>query len=123
MIKIEVDESYAFDFLSILQIKYEKTNKKELLQQIDSLIELIEQQIGDKLTKLILNSDEYDQVKKANSDTFDLVDKAKRDEVKASDVDYSNLIRFNKRKNLQNKFFSNSNNEIKLGYEQYDNRK
>lgn len=115
MVKISVDEAYAFDYLSILEIKKEKGSdienyinhiKKELIEQIN--VEKFEN---------IINSQEYFDLLDSNKLTFDAVDKAKTDEVSASYVDVCNYQRMISKKNLQSQFFSKSLNEIKIGYE------
>lgn len=115
MIKITVDEAYAFDYYSILELK------KQNGSQVDHIINIIksdlEDQIGIEKFNLIINSEEYVNLYSSNKTTFDAVDKAKTDEVLASYVDECNYLRMIYKKELQNKFFSNNLSEIKLGYE------
>jgi hypothetical protein len=115
MIKITVDEAYAFDYYSILKLK------KENGSDIDHVISVIESdivnQIGETEFNLIINSEEYLNLYSSNKTTFDAVDKAKTDEVLASYVDKCNYLRMIHKKELQNKFFSSNLSEIKLGYE------
>lgn len=70
----------------------------------------------------VVKSDEYRKLKYANRETFRLVDLAKEDKVKASDVDYSNLVRCRARCELQEKFFGCGTSEIKFGYEKYGDK-
>ena len=115
MIKITVDEAYAFDYYSILELKRENGS------DIDQVIELIKSDIinniGEIKFNLIINSKEYENLYSSNKKTFDAVDKAKTDQVLASYVDKCNYLRMIHKKELQNKFFSNDLSEVKLGYE------
>ena len=121
MITLLVDESYAFDFLSILEVKYEYKKLDSIAQNINQCKNHIIQQLGNLFYKII-NSLEYKALKDANRKTFEVVDLAKTDSVKASDVDYSNLLRCKARNALQDKFFTSKNTEVKFGYERYNDR-
>lgn len=115
MIKITVDEAYAFDYYAILQIKKEYgSNVDENIEQIKS--DLIDS-VGLEKFNQIINSEIYSNLYESNKETFKAVDKAKTDEVLASYVDKCNYKRMILKKELQNKFFSNSLSETKLGYE------
>jgi hypothetical protein len=127
MIKISIDESSAFDILSIYQLKISnsETEEKRMLNEsnfTDLYTELSRQLSTDLLTS-ILTSDEYKNLLAANLETFLVVDKAKTDEVLASEVDKKNYKRFICKKNLQVRFFKNDLSETKTGYEKYGNNK
>jgi hypothetical protein len=115
MIKITVDEAYAFDYYSILELKNQNGS------QVDHIINVIKsdltEQIGLEKFNLIIESEEYSRLYDSNKKTFEAVDKAKTDEVLASYVDECNYLRMTHKRELQNKFFSSSLSEIKLGYE------
>lgn len=115
MIKITVDEAYAFDYYSILELKNQNGS------QVDHIINVIKsdliEQIGLEKFNLIIESEEYSRLYTSNKKTFEAVDKAKTDEVLASYVDECNYLRMIHKRELQNKFFSSSLSEIKLGYE------
>ncbi len=115
MVKITVDEAYAFDYYSILKLK------KENGSDIDHIISIIESDIINHIGEIkfnsIINSEEYINLYSSNKTTFDAVDKAKTDEVLASYVDKCNYLRMIHKKELQNKVFSSDLSEIKLGYE------
>jgi hypothetical protein len=68
---------------------------------------------------LMINSDEYKNIIKANELTFDAVDKAKNNEVTAQHVDYCNYQRHSAKQNFQKKFFTSDLSELKIGYEKY----
>ena len=104
MVKISVDEAYAFDYYSILCIK--KEIKEDIINHI-----------GAELFNKIINSNEYINLYVSNKKTFDAVDKAKNDDVLASYVDKCNYLRMVNKKYLQTKFFLNELVESKIGYE------
>lgn len=115
MIKINVDEAYAFDYYSILNLKF---NNGYISEKIitECKLNLIDQ-IGKNLFLEILESEEYYNLLNANELTFNAVDKAKTDDVLASYVDECNYIRMLAKKSLQEKFFTTSLTETKIGYE------
>ena len=120
MIFLTVDESYAFDYLSILEIKCKKDKNSRTKKQLyNQCFISIKKQLSDTLFKSIISSKEYKECCKANFDTFIAVDSAKTDKVKASFVDRCNYKRFTAKQKLQKKFFGNSITEIKIGYEHY----
>jgi hypothetical protein len=111
MILLEVDEAYAFDFLSIIHIK-----KNINLDAYDHWVECfsyIEKQIGKIKMIEIVNSIEYRNLIEANQLTFDAVEKARYGSITAKEVDEANMLRYKTKKELQNKFFNNDIKEIK----------
>lgn len=118
MIYMIVDEAYAFDFLSILDVRVDEIRTSECSNAFLGCYETLKAQI-DSIER-ILSSKEYSELKEANRAVFHLVDKAKRDEVKASDVDRGNYERCKKRKALQERFFGGRTTEVNVGYEVYD---
>ena len=119
MITILVDEAYAFDYLSILFVKYNCTNNGKVFDQYVQCEKHLISQIGTNKFFEILQSNEYEDLVDANKETFDFVDLAKTDSCKASDVDRANFKRCEARKKLQEKFFGNTTTEVKFGYEVY----
>jgi hypothetical protein len=115
MIKINVDEAYAFDYYSILDLKFKNGYISEEILT-NTKLDLIDQ-VGEKLFYTIKNSIEYEKLLEANRLTFEAVDKAKTDDVLASYVDECNYGRMLSKKNLQEKFFTTSLTETKVGYE------
>lgn len=120
MITLLVDEAYAFDYLSILDVKKNKNPfnydvwsqcYKNLQYQFDN----------DKWLSMIY-SDEYKNMIKANELTFDAVDKAKRNEVTAKYVDECNYQRYVAKQKFQLKFFNSVLSEKKIGYEIYSEK-
>jgi hypothetical protein len=115
MIKITVDEAYAFDYYSILELK--KVNGSNVDEIITTIKTDIINQVGFELYEFIIKSEEYKDLYLANKLTFDAVDKAKTDNVLASYVDKCNYLRMENKKKLQNKFFKGELSEVKIGYE------
>jgi hypothetical protein len=114
MIKITVDEAYAFDYYSILEIKYKNNYIK--LETIDITKEDLISQLSIEIFEKIINSEEYENLIKANELTFNAVDDAKTDKVPASYVDKCNYQRMLAKKDLQKKFFDQELTETKIGY-------
>jgi hypothetical protein len=117
MINLNVDEAYAFDYLSILEIKKEKSSNNT--QWLDCWLYLQNQFESQKWLSMI-HSEEYKNMIKANLLTFDAVDKAKNNEVTAQHVDYCNYQRHTAKQNFQKKFFNNNLCELKIGYDKYE---
>ena len=115
MIKLTVDEAFAFDFLSILEVK--KLYGMDVENLLESYKIEISNQIGIDFFKKIHSSVEYSELLNHNKKTFDAVDKAKTDEVKASYVDECNYRRSLSKKKIQEKYFNNKLTELKHGYE------
>jgi len=115
MIKIRVDEAYAFDYYSILELKFKNNFITQEILDITKkdLINGLEENLVEK----ILNSNEYKNLLESNQITFDAVDKAKEDLVTASYVDKCNYKRMLSKKSLQSRFFTNNLIEMKIGYE------
>ena len=124
MISLCVDESYAFDYLSILYIKHKADIKNsQKRENYKNCFAFLKAQFSDEsLFNNILNSDEYKNCQKANHITFEAVDRAKQDSVPASYVDQCNYKRHTAKQALQKKFFPNDLTEIKIGYEIYEKK-
>jgi hypothetical protein len=118
MIFIEVDEAYAFDYLSILQVKKQKSSSA--IETWSRCYLNLQTQFDSEKWFLMINSEEYENMIKANLLTFDAVDKAKNNEVTAQYVDYCNYQRYAAKQNFQKKFFNNNLCELKIGYNKYE---
>jgi len=117
--KITLPEGYIFDILSIYQIKYSKSaqSKDNLnLRNFNILLNEIKSQIGNNQTDIIINSQEYANLLKANLETFELVDAVKVNPCLGKEVDESNYNRFLAKKTLQEKYFNSTYSETKIGY-------
>lgn len=113
MINLLVDEGYAFDYLSILEIKSNKNGDK---RNYNLCKEAIVSQIGLYQFLEIESSQEYKELLNTNLNTFNLVDAVKSDPCLGAEVDKSNYERFLKKQALQKKFFGSVGDEIKIGY-------
>jgi hypothetical protein len=113
MINLLVDESFAFDYLSILEIKSNKNGNKMAHNHCK---ENIISQVGLYEFLEIESSQEYKELLEANLKTFNLVDAVKSNPCLGTEVDKSNYERFLKKQTLQKKFFSSIGSEIKIGY-------
>ena len=117
MINLLVDEAYAFDYLSILEVKKEKSKTSN--DTWNTCYMYLENQFDSQKWLSIINSEEYKDMIKANQLTFIAVDKAKNNEVTAQHVDYCNYQRHAAKQNFQKKFFTSDLSELKIGYEKY----
>ncbi len=105
MINIKVDEAYAFDMLSVLDIK----NKNSLKDQhnYDLMCNDIKNQIGSELFKHIIESNTYNEMIKTNQILYDLIDMLRKDfvQIDAKILDDANIKRYKVKQTLQNDFF------------------
>jgi len=106
MINISVDEGYAYDFFSILGVKFLRGLVS--LDVVQDCYFSIEQQVGSELHAKIVASEEYTRLLNLNDDTFDAVNRAKIDTIRASEVHELNHQRYLAKKALQEKFFPES---------------
>lgn len=117
MINLKVDEAYAFDYLSILEIK------KDISQESNNIwlfcIENLKNELGYIFNDIIASS-EYQNMIIANRETFKMVDLAKENKCSARDVDICNYNRYKAKTALQKKYFNTDVTETKVGYEKYE---
>jgi len=119
MINLLVDEAYAFDYLSILEVKKQKSSISN--DAWTKCYVYLQNQFDNEKWLHMMHSKEYENMIKANELTFDAVDKAKNNEVTAQHVDYCNYQRYSAKQNFQKKFFTSDLSELKIGYEKYEN--
>ena len=117
MINLLVDEAYAFDYLSILEVKKQKSSISN--DAWAKCYAYLQNQFDNEKWLHMMHSKEYENMIKANELTFDAVDKAKNNEVTAQHVDYCNYQRHIAKQNFQKKFFTSDLSELKIGYEKY----
>jgi uncharacterized protein with PIN domain len=117
MINLLVDEAYAFDYLSILEVKKQKSSISN--DAWAKCYVYLQNQFDNEKWLHMMHSKEYENMIKANELTFDAVDKAKNNEVTAQHVDYCNYQRHSAKQNFQKKFFTSDLSELKIGYEKY----
>lgn len=111
MINLKVDEAYAFDYLSILDIKKHLNDKCK--NNWENCFSFIENQIGKENMKHIIDSIEYQSMVETNKLTFDAVEKARYGNISAKEVDDANMLRHKRKLELQSKFFNNNLMEYK----------
>jgi len=123
MVKISVDEAYAFDILSIYAVKMinctDPLRHKSSSIAYNCLFNELEQTFGYEKMRDIMNSKEYRSLFRANEDTFHLVDKIRSsNEVSVGkDIDNANMERFFCKRRLQEKFFEGKLLETKTQHE------
>lgn len=114
MIDIPVDESYAFDFLSILSIKLAQgLDTKDYIKKI--LFRIVDQLDNPDILKEILNSKEYHDLTATNASIFVNIEAMREDGsvYPAREIDKLNTRRHELKQALQSRFFSNPLSEIK----------
>lgn len=101
-----VDMAYAFDYISIVAIKGENNPSLETLSHYFDNLDCLRVQLGEELLRKVHSSNEYMELKKANKSVFDLVERVRKGEkIDAKEIDDGNMLRFYKKKALQDKFF------------------
>lgn len=114
-VNLLVDEAYAFDYLSILEVKYNKTKKLEQAEAFSKCVLNLSAQLSNYYD--VVNSKEYEELVKINQLIFETIDILKKRDINAMVVDGLNYQRYEAKRNLQNKFFpSRGLVEIKIGY-------
>lgn len=107
MVKISLDEGYAYDLLAICEVKI-KNNVNNAKVNYELIFNELSAQLNN-LHLLILSSDEYACLVDANKKTFEAVEKARYGIITAKEVDDLNMQRFFCKQKLQLKFFPQSN--------------
>jgi hypothetical protein len=104
MINVPVDEAYAFDMLSIMEIKAQKS--PDTADGFKKFLSVIRAQLGDELTTDIRISKPYIDLLEANGLVFDLVERMDQgSEVSGNLVHSLNMKRFHAKRQLQFVFF------------------
>jgi hypothetical protein len=113
MINLLVDEAYAFDYLSILEVKKNLSLDPQKQKAFADCKNFLSLQLSNFYE--IYSSDEYHDLYDINKKTFDLVDLARNNgNVTAKQVDDANMERFYRKRDLQSKFFSSQLVESKI---------
>jgi hypothetical protein len=113
-ILLECDAAYALDYMSILQVKALKLQKKELYKIFDDCYKQLSTQVGIYQFRKIFNSQEYKSLLDANTKTFDAVEKVRTNKpITAKEIDDLNMLRFKCKAALQEKFFNSGVLEFK----------
>lgn len=123
MIKVSVDESYAYDMLSILKVKAIETANDEAIHKraLDNYLSF-----GKELSlqlpehDLVTESVEYLELFETNLQLFKKIDQIKTSGANVNDartIDELNYQRYLLKKKIQEKYFPNSAfKEQKIGY-------
>jgi len=111
MIYLCVDEAYAFDYLSILNVK--KNLSQRCRESWTECYNSLEKQFPNDKWQEIINSEEYLELENANKNTFYAIEGMRRGEISAKEVDDSNTKRYEKKIHLQKKFFNKDLREYK----------
>lgn len=111
MINICVDEAYAFDYLSILEVKRDRSDQSMISWH--NCFNYLKAQLSSDLFTLIINSNEYRNMVLINKKTFDAVEKARYGSISAKEVDNANMERHHAKIALQKRFFTNNLTEQK----------
>ena len=124
MIKVSVDEAYAYDMLAILTVKEEAAPSDESAINRESLWIDILLEVGGDIHAAVMASPEYQRMIEVNQQLFSTIDALKvpmlaRDA--GADIDRLNYQRYLAKRALQEKFFPNTPlTERKVGYTQGD---
>lgn len=104
MINITVDEAYAFDYLSILEVK--KNNSPVQFIAYEKCRGDIARQIGEEYCEAIIGSKQYKNLFDTNKKIYDLIDDIRKGrEIFASVIDELNSLRYYHKTELQKIFF------------------
>ena len=113
MINLEVDEAYAFDYLSILQVKNHLFPSKYKMEAYEKCCSFLNKQLENY--DFIISSEEYKNLYEINKVTFDLVDQVRNNiPITAKSVDDANMERYYCKLALQKKHFLNQLVEEKI---------
>lgn len=105
MIKLLVDEAYAFDYLSILFIKREYgENNYNKWKECENFLKT---QFSQDQWNTIINSAEFNSLISINRMIFDAVEKARNNNISAQELDNKNMERFYSKQTFQNNLFPN----------------
>ncbi len=78
MIRVQVDEAYAFDMLSILHVKRVRAPSDAGHASHERLWEDIRLEVGDETFSRVVRSDEYEALFRINAALFDALEMLKR---------------------------------------------
>lgn len=101
MILLPCDEGFAFDYLAILYVKRDNG------LAVDFEISRVEEHLLAQLPemKIVLPSEEFIALVKANQCTFEAIEKAHRNALSARDVQLTNKDRCQAKRRLQARFW------------------
>lgn len=105
MITIPVDEAYAFDYLSIQEVK-----KSSLVLAVAYHVKC---QVGSSKFNTVIASQEYKDLYTANLNLFDCVERARYGTISARELDEANMQRHYAKQAVQKAHFDNELTELK----------
>lgn len=115
MIDLNVDEAYAFDYLSILFVKNSRYPSDKNLDLYNKCFGNMSQQLGEDVFKKIISSTQYKNLTDINFHTFDLIDFLREGkDISAKMIDDANMERYYRKKDLQEFFFHSNLQETKI---------
>ena len=118
MVTVTIDEAYAFDMLSILQVKLnesiDETKRISIEQNYRILSNDLQKQIGADKFQSVIKSHLYNELIIKNKEIFDLVDITKLMVGPPQDLWKENYNRYLAKQALQKEFFENEILETKL---------
>lgn len=116
MLKINLDEAYVFDMLSVFDVKIKNLDGEKLAKTIEKYSDMREEvieQIGKDKYREITSSLEYQKMVYANQRVFELIDDSKNDTGLAKITDDANYERHIAKMALQKRFFDTELTEVK----------
>ncbi len=124
MIKISLDESYAYDMLAIAGIKSDKNmnrRNKQADENYSRLCDEIEDQVGHGKHLGVICSKEFGHLSTVNEEMYNRIDEMKARGEQLGDATYIDsrvFARYQAKKALQDKWFPDSPlTEQKFGYD------
>jgi hypothetical protein len=118
MVTVTIDEAYAFDMLSILQVKLnesiDENKRKSIEENYRILSNDLQKQIGTDKFQSVIKSYLYSELVIKNKEIFDLVDITKTIDGPPHDLWKENYNRYLAKQALQKEFFENEILETKL---------
>ena len=114
MLKITVQEAFAFDLLSIYLLKVIKNSSDINNENYSRLLQELYFELGVQKVNTILNSIEYRELFQTNQNIFELVDKVKFNPCLGKKLDTENFTRYQKKQSLQKKYFNSIFTEQKF---------
>jgi len=106
MISLLVDESFAFDYLSILKVKELNCSGLQPKENYKKCLSHLQERIPKSEFDKVLSSEEYEGMITTNGKVFLIIEEARKREIPAKVVDDLNNERYFLRKKLQKKFFT-----------------
>lgn len=112
-VNLYVDLAYAFDFLSILQVKADQLQDDISLNNFNYQKDYIEKQVKPPLFKKIIDSKEYENLYSINKNLWDSINLIKTKKITAKYIDDLNYQRWIIKNKLQKRFFKTKTSEQK----------